>query len=67
MSLELQEDPSGLRTIMHQINPREFTEIINITDIIFKPPNILGCRTPDIRKISSNGAIERCKEAVYDN
>jgi hypothetical protein len=38
MSLELQEDASGLRTIMHQINPREFTEIINKADIILKPP-----------------------------
>jgi hypothetical protein len=50
MSLELQEEASDLRMIMHQINPREFTEIINKTDIIFKTSNILGCRTPDIRE-----------------
>jgi hypothetical protein len=50
MSLEMQKDVSGLKTIMHQINPREFTEIINKTDIVLKTPNRLRRKAPDIRK-----------------
>ena len=39
MSLELRKYTKSFCTIMHQIDPRKFTEIINEADIIFKAPN----------------------------
>ena len=50
MSLELQKYTRSLRTIMHQIDPRKFIEIINEANIIFKTLNIWRCRAPNIRK-----------------
>ena len=50
MSLELQKYTMTFCMIMHQIDPRKFTEIINKAYIIFKAPNRWRCRTPNIWK-----------------
>jgi len=50
MCLEPQKYTRGVCTIMHQIDPRKFTEIIDEADIIFETPNGLRCRAPYIRE-----------------
>jgi hypothetical protein len=50
MSLELGKDLLCFSAIMHEVNLREFTKIINETDIVFITTNRDWGRTPDIRK-----------------
>ena len=52
MSLELQKYTRSFCTIMHQIDPQKFTQIINEADIILKTPNRWRCRTQNIQKKS---------------
>jgi hypothetical protein len=47
MSLELKKQVGCLRSIMHEINLGEFTEIVNKTNVIFETINRIGCRTPN--------------------
>jgi hypothetical protein len=50
MSLKLKKNVRGLRPVMHQIDPRKLTEIINETYIVFETPNRLRGWTPNIQK-----------------
>jgi hypothetical protein len=59
MSLKLKKNARGLRPVMHQIDPRKLTEIINETYIVFETPNRLRGWTPNIQKIISKGEVDR--------
>jgi hypothetical protein len=57
VSLELGKDLLCFSAIMHEVNPRELTEIINETDVVFITTN-RGWGPQTSEKMSSNGLVE---------